>query len=472
VSHPCNEVTGINPGTMSEEKEVKIRTLKDLQDEFDKVFLMADRGAIPFLCAVVIANQLDYDPVWAMLISPPSGGKTELIESLNLVTLNNNQLTFPISDLTTNTFASGQQRVGKETSLLHKMKIGSMMTFKDFTSLISKNHDAQREIMSQLREIYDQNYVKRTGTGKDILWKGKVGAIAGCTEVIYIANEEFAAMGDRFIMYKMIQPERIDVLERVIDNMSDKENKFKEKKEHLKLCMKSFLEYQFENLQKTDLDLAPETKKEVLEVVNFVTRVASGVVVDKKNGNVQFVPSHTMPMRMAKQLIAISQAFVLMNRNVPGMLETSPGYKGLSGEQIQILYKIAMDTIPITRRMALQKLAKYTLGATTSGIATALGYQTPVVGQWLAQLNALGICSREKTGRGDKWFLNDKYRDIMVRFEKIEVIEGELDADDEGMYSLEIKGKGEVSLDPVGSLDPIGDSEYQEERANKEFNNF
>lgn len=457
---------------MPEETEVKIRTLKELQDEFDKVFLMADRGVIPFLCAVVIANQLDYDPVWAMLISPPSGGKTELIESLNLVMLNGNQLTFPISDLTTNTFASGQQKTGKETSLLHKMKIGSIMTFKDFTSLISKNHDAQKEIMSQLREIYDQNYVKRTGTGKDILWKGKVGAIAGCTEVIYISNEEFAAMGDRFIMYKMVQPERIDVLQRVIENMSDKDNKFKEKKEHLKQCMKSFLEYQFEHIEKTNLELATETQKEILEIVNYVTRVASGVVVDKKNGNVQFVPSHTMPMRMAKQIMAISQAFVLMNRNIPGVLEGSPAYNKLTEDQIQVLYKIALDTMPITRRMALQQLAKYTLGVTTAGLATSLGYQTPVVGQWLAQLNALGICTREKSGRGDKWYLNDKYREIMIKFEKIVVVEGELDADDDGVYSLEPKGGGYASLDPVGSLDPIGDSEYQEEVATKEFTDF
>jgi hypothetical protein len=459
---------------MEKENLPEIRTLAHLQDEFDRVFLMADKGVIPFICAVVIANQMENDPVWAMLVSPPSGGKTEILESLGLVAASGQPLCFTISDLTVNTFASGQKKVGKETSLLHKMKNGSLMIFKDFTSMLSKNHDAQKEIMGQLREVYDRHYVKRTGTGDDIVWKGKVGAIAGCTEVIYYANEEFAAMGDRFIMYKMIQPERRDVLELVIDNMSDKTNSFKEKKLYLQNCMKSFLEYHFDNIETTNLNLLSTTKSEILDIVDFTTRVASGVISDKRTGIVQFVPSHTMPMRMAKQILAIAQAFVLVNKNTPGVLEGSPAYKGgLTIDQTQILYKICLDTIPLVRRMALQKLTKYTLGVTTSGLATSLGYPTPVVGQWLSQLNALGICSREKTGRGDKWSLNSKYRDIMVRFEHIDVIEGELDADEDGVYSLNLPKTGDASLDPAGaSYDPVGDSEYEEEQANKIFKDF
>lgn len=453
---------------------IEIRTIKQLQEEFDKVFLMADKGAIPFLCAVAIANQLDFDPVWAMLISPPSGGKTELIESFNNVILKSNPLCFPISDLTVNTFASGQQKIGKETSLLHKMKLGSLLTFKDFTSIISKNHDAQKEIMGQLREIYDKKYVKRTGTGKDIVWSGKVGVIAGCTEVIYIQNEEFAAMGDRFIFYKMIQPDRKEVTKRVLQNMANKNGKFEEKKQHLQACMKSFMEFQFENLEKHELELSPEAEEEILEVIDFVTKISTGVITDKRNGNVLLVPTHTMPMRMTKQILALAHSFILMNRNEPHISHLAPMYKNLTQEQIAILYKIALDTMPITRRMALQKLAKYNLGVTTSGLATAVGYQTTVVGKWLSELNALGICSREKYGGGDKWHLKEKYREIMIKFEKIEVVDGELDGDDEeeGVYSLLPRKLGSTSLDSKGRIDPKGDAEFREEQANKEFEEF
>lgn len=412
---------------MEEEKEIKIRSLTELLAEFNKVFLIKDAGIIPLICATVIANQMDLDCIWLFLISPSSGGKTELIESLELVTLRGKPLCWPISDLTINTFASGQTRAGKETSLLHKMGPGSMMVYKDFTSMISKNDDAQKAIMSQLREIYDKKYVKRTGTGKDITWQGKLGAIAGCTEVIYESNEQFAVMGDRFIMYKMEQPERMDVLRQVVKTMKDKTQNFEDKKKHLKMCMKSYLEFCIEKVENVNLELESKTEDDLLKVVNFATMVSSGVMLDKRKGTVEFVPSHTMPMRMAKQLLALAHGFMLMNK-----LETDKGTKNysLTKEQVQILYKVAFDTIPAKRRMALKVMAKFSIsGASTAGIATTLEYQTPVVAGWLAQLNALGICRREKSvGGNDKWFLKDEYLEIMKEFENIVPVEEELDA--------------------------------------------
>lgn len=426
-----------------EEKELpKIRSMQALQAEFDQVFLMRDRGVLPLICAVVVANQLDNDPVWLLVISPPSGGKTELIESLEKVSLRGKPLAFPISDLTVNTFASGQKKMGKETSLLHKMSVGSIMTFKDFTSMISKNKDAQAEIMGQLREVYDQHYVKRTGTGDDIVWKGKVGAIAGCTEIIYEKNEEFSVMGDRFIMYSMVQPERMEVLERVMESAKDKGDGFKKKKMHLKECMKSYLEWVFDNQENLPFEISDANQKDLLQIVNFVTIVASGMVIDKRRGLVEFVPSKTMPMRMAKQIIGIGEAFVLMNKlSLVDEEELSKGTAKLGDkqgelteDQIGVLYKIMFDTIPIKRRTALKALAQYTQGVGTAGLATSIGYQTVVVSGWLAQLNALGICTREKrTGpKGDKWILKEEYRNIMVRFEKIETVDASLDVDEVG----------------------------------------
>lgn len=404
-----------------------IRSLSELLNEFNKVFLIKDKGIIPLICATVLANQMDLDCIWLFLISPSSGGKTELIESLEFVTLRGKPLAWPISDLTINTFASGQTKAGKETSLLHKMSPGSLMVFKDFTSMISKNDDAQKAIMSQLREIYDKKYVKRTGTGKDIVWQGKLGAIAGCTEVIYESNEQFAVMGDRFIMYKMEQPERMDVLRQVVKSMKDKSKNFEEKKKYLKLCMKSYLEYCIEHMENMGLELDPETEDDLLKVVNFATMVSSGVMLDKRKGTVEFVPSHTMPMRMAKQLLALAQGFMLMNK-----LETEMGTKNISltQEQIETIYKVAFDTIPAKRRMALKVMAKFTLGASSAGIATLLEYQTPVVAGWLAQLNALGIVKRDKTGTHDKWSLKEEYLTIMQKFEKIVPVEEELDSVD------------------------------------------
>ena len=43
------------------------------------------------------------------------------------------------------------------------------------------NEEGLREIMGQLRSIYDGEFTKRTGNANDVVWSGKIGIIAGGT---------------------------------------------------------------------------------------------------------------------------------------------------------------------------------------------------------------------------------------------------------------------------------------------------
>src|SRR3990167_7804000 len=160
-------------------EEPNITTFKHLQKEFDEVYLLADRGIVRLIVATVIANQLNMKPIWLQVVGPSSGGKSALLDSLNglhdIPEFKN--LIIPVSDITVSTFASGQRRTDKETSLLMKMNVGSILCYKDFTSILSKNIEAKAEIMKQLREIYDGSYNKHFGTGDVVAWTGKVGSI-------------------------------------------------------------------------------------------------------------------------------------------------------------------------------------------------------------------------------------------------------------------------------------------------------
>lgn len=420
---------------MADEKEnaIEITRFSELEAEFKKAFLIVDEGIIGLLVDTVIANQMDMDPVWLFLVAPSSGGKSELITSINDIEVGGQKLVYPISDLTTNTFASGQKKKGKETSLLHKMPPGALMTFKDFTSMLSKNKDARTEIMGQLREIYDKEYVKRTGTGDDIIWRGKVGAIAGATEVVYDYQEDFAAMGDRFIMYSIRQPERRALLDFVMANKANPDFNKEAIRQHLRVCMKSYVEYILANFKEDDAQLSAETKEDIINVADFCTLVRSGVIVDRRKGTVEFVPAAEMPTRMIEQLLAIASATLARHMSEPlSGGKNTPHAKGeLTEAEKLTLYKIAFDSIPKKRRMALRKLAQYVGGITTKGLAMSINYQTSVVQGWLNQLNGLGICTREAKGgnQGDLWKLNPKYRAIMVKFEGIAVEEGTLEGD-------------------------------------------
>jgi len=405
-------------------KPEEIKTLKALEEEFQEVYLIKDRHVIKVLMASVIANRMNFGNVWLMLVAASSAGKTEFIMSLTDI-----PFIHVISDLTGKTFASGFKRQGKEASLLLQIKNG-ILAFKDFTSLLSKQRDERKEILGQLREIYDGTYEKQTGTGDKIVWKGKMGAIAGATEVIYSYLEDFSAMGDRFIMYNIEQPDRIEATRRAIENVVSLD----EKRTHLKQCVKFYLGHVISQLEKSnDMPiLHPEMRDRMVQVADFVTKARSGLVTDFKTGLVTYAPKAEMPMRVTEQLYTLGKAFVAMKKAEPGMGNKYYNNGFLAEEDFEILYKVAFDSIPRTRRMVIVLLAKYRGGVSTAGVATALNLPTPSVHKFLSHINALGLCIRRKKdgNQGDHWEIREEYRKLMMDFEKIVPEEGELIAEE------------------------------------------
>lgn len=451
---------------MAEENKTKeiteIQKLEDLQAVFDSYLLLEDRNIVKILAATVISNQFRGYPNWLFVVAPSSGGKSALIQAFSGINLNGQPLAFPISDLTVNAFASGQKKVGKETSLLHQIPPGGLLFFKDFTSMVSKAREARTEIFKQLREIYDGSYIKRTGTGDNVEWDGKVGAIAGATQVIYQYQQEFATMGDRFIMYGMKQPDRGAVLDFILQDEYRKKD-IVDLEKRVREATTSYVSYIIENMEEDEVDLSPEDKNDLKEVADFCTRARSGVVTDERKPNlITFAPDHEMPVRMIHQLLNLAKAFVVMKKTEPGgNMKGKEGNDSMTDEDRLILYKVAFDSIPISRRLALKALAKYEGGVTTKGLATELNYQTAVVNTWLSVLNALRICKRETKGgnQGDMWTMYPEYRKVMVKFEHVEVTESALideSEDEEAMMDEAWDARSEA--DKPEFNDPIPDT--------------
>ncbi len=398
-----------------------ILSSRTLLAEVDKVLLLADRGVVKTVCAVVLANKMKLDPAWLFLVAPSSGGKTELVTAIeDLVFVH------PIDTLTVNTFASGQTRQGKETSLLLKIKNG-VITMKDFTSILEMNEMARREIMSQLRAIFDGEYVKRTGTGDDIKWRGKIGLIAAVTSIIHDRAAEFASMGERFIIYQIKQPDRKEVQRRVFQNAHG----MNLKRAHIKTCFKNYLEYATLKLTNIDIELSNELKEEFIDIADLCTMARTGLVKDKRDSSkIVFVPDAEMPTRVLSQLYTIASAFIAINTIDRINDDQAPEYD-ITQEDKDLIYKIALDSIPRKRRQALQVLAKYEKGVTSAGIAIALKYDTKVMKETLFELNALGFISRKRNGGTDLWTLEDTYKETIRKFEKIEPLYEVLEAGDE-----------------------------------------
>lgn len=379
----------------------------ELENRIRRWMLLADEGVIKFLCAVYIANQLPKDPVWVFLIGPSGGGKTELLNGLMDL-----PKVYPMSVLTSNTFASGLAT--SEASLLPKIN-GKILIFKDWTNILSMNKEARAEIMGQLREIYDGAFKKEFGNGRCVNWRGKIGIIAGTTSVIDLSQQIFTTLGERFIHYRICQPPRLDVARRSLMNW--------ERQNEMRLDIRNafcsyFKKFKIDE-EKIGIKLKEEIQNELIQIANFVTLARSGVIRESSpRREILFIPAAEMPTRITTQLMALAQAYMIINQDFTTLLP----------EDKRALYKVAMDSVPETNRMVLQQLGRRQR-QTTQEIATQLGYPTTPIRLYLENLTALGICHRlkgqdtEEGGNADRWEIKDEFLTIIKKFENIQMEE-------------------------------------------------
>lgn len=151
-----------------------------------------DFEALRIIYAACAAHYLyATDPVWPMVIAPPSCGKTSIavapIMGLPSATL--------LGDLSPKTLLSGRR--GKQCSLLHRVGNG-ILVMKDFGTILSKREQDRNEVMGQLREVYDGELSKQGGDGFTAPWKGKITIVAAATQAIDRTWSFQHDLGERF----------------------------------------------------------------------------------------------------------------------------------------------------------------------------------------------------------------------------------------------------------------------------------
>lgn len=401
-------------------------TIQELEKEIQDVYLLNDKGIVKIILATVLANRLGLSskPVWLLILAGSSSGKTALLQTLDKI----GDWIFPIDTLTTNTFASGLAR-SEEVSLLWKANEG-VLVFKDFTTITSMNEQGLQEIMGQLRAIYDGSFDKKTGNGLDVHWVGKLGIIAGGTIASQRKMRQFSEQGERFINYILQVPDAKEMTRRAIKNQKS----LKDQEKHLQELVADFVNEKIAKYQKKELTIPALIEEEMVQVADFCTLARSPVTVDQRTGNVIFVGDREMPSRMAIMLTNIAMALMIICDE-----------DDLSEENALILYKTAMDSIPVDRRMILRLLAQFN-GATTKNLAVKLNYPTEPIRSWCGQLNARGIIHRANTvGASDLWQLKDDYKHIILKYENLQTVNSNLQPteaellnaglDDEGNYT-------------------------------------
>ena len=135
-------------------------SLSEVLDVWQRTLYLPDPGGLLIALATVVANRMNGDPVWTMLIGPPSSG-TEIVEALSdLVDVHMGRSTVTKAGLLAGS-------VSKEGTggLLKELGDQGIIVFKDFTTLLSEHASTRTEVFGILREVHDGRVNRAVGTG-------------------------------------------------------------------------------------------------------------------------------------------------------------------------------------------------------------------------------------------------------------------------------------------------------------------
>lgn len=386
-------------------------TFPELEANISKYLLLADRGILKLLTAVVIANRIpELDPTWLFIVSNSSGGKSELLQALAHAAGCWEQ-----DDLSSKAFISGAKSSTQETSLLFRLPPNAIMIIKDLTLLLDKDQRESSAIFSQLRLIYDGKLYKSFGTGEDIRAEIKMGLIAGTTSAIEDIQAKQATMGQRTIRYYMKQPDAREVTRLGIDGQHDKEMR-----KLMANSFKEFLDLSNFKIPKVPQLLPPDVKEDLVQLSNMATQARSSIKRKEfaRDNPIERRDLREMPLRMAKQLANLARAFMIMNDGPLSELDNS------------ILYQIALDSIPSLRREILLIATRYE-SITLEALAVELKLPIESARIHLDDLVALGMITRIR-GFGTKYnfTLDNDFRELISKFENIKMTNKVLDEEE------------------------------------------
>jgi hypothetical protein len=357
---------------------------------FEKWLLLKDSWPVYVTLGAVAANHLPGPPVWLGLIAPPSSAKTEIL---------NATLRLPKVELVTTAspaaLLSGtpnkQKAQGAKGGLLRQVGSFGILVLKDFTSVLGLHRDSLSEMLDALREIYDGRWVRHLGTdgGKTLKWEGKLGLIFGCTEAYDSHYAIIGVLGDRFLLYRL-PPSQHDQFERAMVHTGER---FKLMQEELAAAAAGLFAGLGDPLPAPRSMTSAESLRIKGKVI-LACQLRAGVDRDRYSRELDAVYGAEGPGRLGLGLERLLAGLDVI---------------GIDREvALQIIEKVALDSVPPIRRRVYEELAGGT--KKTREIATALDLPTTTVRRALEDITAHGLATRQrvkteegKDGRDDEW---------------------------------------------------------------------
>src|SRR3990167_8950173 len=365
-----------------------------LYQELERYWLNPDPLALKILFATLISFKLDCDPIWLFLVAPPSSLKTEFISGIaNIDTVH------ALSSLSPQTLVSGLRvKGGKSSSLLERIQ-SKVLTFKDFTTVLSGRWDDLSKILGQLREVYDGSFVAEFGSGVTVNWKGKITFIAGVTPIIDHHSTVSSMLGERFIQYRLPGVDEEDVA-----IMAMKQSSNGEYRQNIRDLFFNFYHSLALPTSLSEITVDDQWIIKLASLASFVVRARAGTKRDFKQ-ELEYIPAPEAPARLAKQLIILGKCLTIVNQK-----------KEMGEKEYKIVLKVAFDCIPNQRIITINSLfEQVSIPLSTAEVSQKIGYSTRSTRIFLEDLAAFGLIEVNKKSNQHDWQPTSKLKNYLTK---------------------------------------------------------
>lgn len=349
---------------------------------------MPDPGALYVLMGAVAGSMLEGQPIYLMLIGPPSCGGSALLDMLTGMpsVVGAGLIESPAA------FLSGTGKRDRDKSatggLLGEIGRHGAIVLKDFTTILSLHPEIRRKVMGVFRECYDDKWERGVGTdgGKTLVWEGRLAAFAKCTGEIDHHAMLNSTLGERWVYYRYPATDGYAQARQALLNSG---------KSGWQADLRCLTHAMFEGLDlryggKAAIRLAPRralTDLEISRIINLATvasKCRSGVSRDPYKHDVTSVPESENQARLAGEL---QQIYIGMETvGVPDRMRW------------KLTEKVAMDSMPRIRRMILEEVK--TAEKSYRELQKVIGCSQSVVIRAVEDLELHGVLSTRAVVKG------------------------------------------------------------------------
>lgn len=373
--------------------KAEIIGIEDVVLAFQQHLYLPDPGIVYVVLATAVANRLAGDPVWLLVVGPPSSGKTEVLDSLVGM-----EGVHAVSAFTEAGLLSGSSTREGDTratgGLLMQVGEEGLLVAKDFTTALQEHGSTKNRTFAVLREVFDGRFTRTLGTagGRVFSWEGKLGFLGAVTEAI--DTSDLGLMGERFIYYRLPLATATDNFNACIV-ANENAGHQREIRRTWSRTVQQFLQALVlpEQLPKLDRD----GEERLITLAGLAAQSRSAVVRDGcRRDTIELVPSPERSMRLFGQLRMLHAGLTVIG---------TP-----KAETWRLLTQVAMDGVHRDRRRVLESLVASESPLATATVGGRVALPASSVRRHLEDLAALRVI--EKVGDApERWVVTEEVRE-------------------------------------------------------------